>query len=125
MAVRITVVLVFGLVLLAGKLGFDVLIGGFVAGMIVRGAPAMLALVFLFVGLALRRRSEAEAGEQPPRSPAARHRRSPERLSSATALHRPPGPLDPRKILLPGRVAQWESARFTRERSLVRNQPCP
>lgn len=24
-----------------------------------------------------------------------------------------------------GRVAQWESARFTRERSLVRNQPCP
>src|SRR6476646_128224 len=25
----------------------------------------------------------------------------------------------------PGRVAQWESARFTRERSLVRNQPCP
>jgi hypothetical protein len=26
---------------------------------------------------------------------------------------------------LPGRVAQWESARFTRERSLVRNQPRP
>ena len=25
----------------------------------------------------------------------------------------------------PGRVAQWESARFTRERSLVRNQPRP
>jgi hypothetical protein len=25
----------------------------------------------------------------------------------------------------PGRVAQWESARFTRERSLVRAQPCP
>ena len=24
-----------------------------------------------------------------------------------------------------GRVAQWESARFTRERSLVRNQPRP
>ena len=24
-----------------------------------------------------------------------------------------------------GRVAQWESARFTRERSLVRAQPCP
>ncbi len=36
MAVRITVVLVFGLVLLAGKLGLDVLIGGFVAGMITR-----------------------------------------------------------------------------------------
>jgi hypothetical protein len=30
-----------------------------------------------------------------------------------------------RKLLRPGRVAQWESARFTRERSLVRNQPCP
>jgi Kef-type K+ transport system membrane component KefB len=36
LAVRITVVLVFGLVLLAGKRGLDVLIGGFVAGMIVR-----------------------------------------------------------------------------------------
>ena len=36
LAVRITVVLVFGLVLLAGELGLDVLIGGFVAGMIVR-----------------------------------------------------------------------------------------
>src|SRR5262249_48237512 len=36
LAVRITVVLVFGLVLLANKLGLDVLIGGFVAGMIVR-----------------------------------------------------------------------------------------
>jgi Kef-type K+ transport system membrane component KefB len=36
LAVRITVVLVFGLVLLAGTLGLDVLIGGFVAGMIVR-----------------------------------------------------------------------------------------
>jgi len=38
LAVRITVVLVFGLVLLAGKLGLDVLLGGFVAGMIVRMA---------------------------------------------------------------------------------------
>jgi Kef-type K+ transport system membrane component KefB len=38
LAVRITVVLVFGLVLLANKLGLDVLIGGFVAGMIVRMA---------------------------------------------------------------------------------------
>jgi Kef-type K+ transport system membrane component KefB len=38
LAVRITVVLVFGLVLLASKLGLDVLIGGFVAGMIVRMA---------------------------------------------------------------------------------------
>ncbi|HEX7058922.1 MAG TPA: cation:proton antiporter [Solirubrobacterales bacterium] len=36
LAVRITVVLVFGLVLLAGKLGLDVLLGGFVAGMITR-----------------------------------------------------------------------------------------
>src|SRR4051794_20599912 len=27
--------------------------------------------------------------------------------------------------LAAGRVAQWESARFTRERSLVRNQPRP
>ncbi len=36
LAVRITVVLVFGLVLLAGQLGLDVLLGGFVAGMIVR-----------------------------------------------------------------------------------------
>ncbi|HEY5816735.1 MAG TPA: cation:proton antiporter [Solirubrobacterales bacterium] len=36
LAVRITVVLVFGLVLLASNLGLDVLLGGFVAGMIVR-----------------------------------------------------------------------------------------
>jgi Kef-type K+ transport system membrane component KefB len=36
LAVRITVVLVFGLVLLASDLGLDVLLGGFVAGMIVR-----------------------------------------------------------------------------------------
>jgi len=38
LAVRVTVVLVFGLVLLAGKLGLDILLGGFVAGMIVRAA---------------------------------------------------------------------------------------
>ena len=38
LAVRITVVLVFGLVLLASDLGLDVLLGGFVAGMIVRVA---------------------------------------------------------------------------------------
>jgi Kef-type K+ transport system membrane component KefB len=38
LAVRITVVLVFGLVLLAGELGLDILLGGFVAGMIVRAA---------------------------------------------------------------------------------------
>ncbi|HWM53817.1 MAG TPA: cation:proton antiporter [Solirubrobacterales bacterium] len=38
LAVRITVVLVFGLVLLANELGLDVLLGGFVAGMIVRMA---------------------------------------------------------------------------------------
>ena len=38
LAVRITVVLVFGLVLLASKLGLDVLLGGFVAGMITRAA---------------------------------------------------------------------------------------
>ena len=36
LAVRVTVVLVFGLVLLAGELGLDILLGGFVAGMIVR-----------------------------------------------------------------------------------------
>jgi Kef-type K+ transport system membrane component KefB len=36
LAVRITVVLIFGLVLLAGELGLDVLLGGFVAGMITR-----------------------------------------------------------------------------------------
>jgi Kef-type K+ transport system membrane component KefB len=36
LAVRLTVVLVFGLVLLANDLGLDVLLGGFVAGMIVR-----------------------------------------------------------------------------------------
>ena len=38
LAVRLTVVLVFGLVLLADDLGLDVLLGGFVAGMIVRMA---------------------------------------------------------------------------------------
>jgi len=38
LAVRVTVVLIFGLVLLAGKLGLDVLLGGFVAGMITRMA---------------------------------------------------------------------------------------
>lgn len=38
LAVRITVVLVFGLVLLASHLGLDVLLGGFVAGMITRVA---------------------------------------------------------------------------------------
>jgi Kef-type K+ transport system membrane component KefB len=38
LAVRITVVLVFGLVLLAGKLGLDILLGGFVAGLITRMA---------------------------------------------------------------------------------------
>src|SRR3954447_17946753 len=38
LAVRITVVLVFGLVLLAGELGLDVLLVGFVAGMITRAA---------------------------------------------------------------------------------------
>ena len=36
LAVRVTVVLVFGLVLLAGTLGLDILLGGFVAGMITR-----------------------------------------------------------------------------------------
>jgi Kef-type K+ transport system membrane component KefB len=38
LAVRLTVVLVFGLVFLASKLGLDLLLGGFVAGMIVRAA---------------------------------------------------------------------------------------
>jgi Kef-type K+ transport system membrane component KefB len=36
LAVRVTVVLVFGLVLLANSLGLDLLLGGFVAGMIIR-----------------------------------------------------------------------------------------
>jgi Kef-type K+ transport system membrane component KefB len=36
LAVRITVLLIFGLVLLAGKLGLDILLGGFVAGLITR-----------------------------------------------------------------------------------------
>lgn len=36
LAVRVTVVLIFGLVILAGKLGLDILLGGFVAGMITR-----------------------------------------------------------------------------------------
>jgi Kef-type K+ transport system membrane component KefB len=36
LAVRVTVVLVFGLVLLANQIGLDVLLGGFVAGMITR-----------------------------------------------------------------------------------------
>lgn len=36
LAVRITVVLIFGLVLLANELGLDILLGGFVAGMITR-----------------------------------------------------------------------------------------
>jgi hypothetical protein len=31
----------------------------------------------------------------------------------------------PNRIGLSGHVAQWESARFTRERSVVRNHPCP
>src|SRR3954454_20670009 len=38
LAVRVTVVLVFGLVLLASDLGLDVLLGGFVAGLITRMA---------------------------------------------------------------------------------------
>ena len=38
LAVRIATVLVFGLVLLASELGLDLLLGGFVAGMIVRAA---------------------------------------------------------------------------------------
>ncbi|HET7444682.1 MAG TPA: cation:proton antiporter [Solirubrobacterales bacterium] len=38
LAVRVTVVLVFGLVLLADQIGLDVLLGGFVAGMITRAA---------------------------------------------------------------------------------------
>jgi hypothetical protein len=45
----------------------------------------------------------------------------------------PTGPLRPRRratrkpnrIKPRGHVAQWESARFTRERSVVRNHPCP
>lgn len=37
-AVRLAVVLIFGLAVLADHLGFDLLLGGFVAGMIIRGA---------------------------------------------------------------------------------------
>ncbi len=38
LAVRASVVVIFGLAVLAGDLGFDVLLGGFVAGMIIRSA---------------------------------------------------------------------------------------
>ena len=38
LVVRITVLLVFGLLFLAGDLGLDILLGGFVAGMITRAA---------------------------------------------------------------------------------------
>jgi Kef-type K+ transport system membrane component KefB len=38
LAVRLAVLLIFGLVLLAGELGLDLLLGGFVAGMITRAA---------------------------------------------------------------------------------------
>ena len=38
LAVRISVLLIFGLVTLAGQLGLDLLLGGFVAGMITRAA---------------------------------------------------------------------------------------
>ncbi len=44
------------------------------------------------------------------------------------AVPNQPNPSDarsPRKLDAPGRVAQWESARFTRERSQVRNPPRP
>jgi hypothetical protein len=52
-----------------------------------------------------------------PSTPSTRPSRAPKRR----AIRRPPTPMMAR----PGRVAQWESARFTRERSLVRNQPRP
>ena len=45
------------------------------------------------------------------------------RRLSGTGLH--PLAARPRRMGRSGRVAQWESARFTRERSLVRNQPRP
>ena len=41
------------------------------------------------------------------------------------ARQRSRAPRSPTTIGRSGRVAQRESARFTRERSLVRNQPCP
>src|SRR3954451_19754775 len=44
--------------------------------------------------------------------------------SSSPSSHGAPG-TGSRLRASPGRVAQWESARFTRERSLVRNQPRP
>ena len=43
----------------------------------------------------------------------------------ARRLPTPPAPPNPNRISRPGRVAQWESARFTRERSQVRNPPRP
>ena len=48
LAVRVTVVLVFGLVLLASDLGLDVLLGGFVAGMIIRAGPEAAASCTVF-----------------------------------------------------------------------------
>ncbi len=50
------------------------------------------------------------------------------RLGVSAAQHRRrrrPGTGDRVESSPTGRVAQWESARFTRERSLVRAQPCP
>jgi hypothetical protein len=65
LAVRLAVVLVFGLVALAGSIRLDILLGGFVAGIVTRLALKGREVTFPFVGLALRRgrpdRSSAES----------------------------------------------------------------
>ena len=45
----------------------------------------------------------------------------------APSRPKPAWPLAPKgpRLATPGRVAQWESARFTRERTVVRNHPRP
>ena len=79
-AVRIAALLLFGLVLLAGKLGLDVLLSGFVAGMIARAAPkghelaalgSLGAILKLLMFLLLRDRAAAGGGDHDDRR---RHR---------------------------------------------------
>jgi len=54
-------------------------------------------------------------------APATSRRRAVSRPAISNERHLAPG----HRISSPGRVAQWESARFTRERSQVRNPPRP
>ena len=49
--------------------------------------------------------------------------RAPRRLRRRSSAR--PNPSKPNRIRPRGHVAQWESARFTRERPVVRNHPCP